>query len=258
MNEVFAGSAGHNNIVQGANSAYGKEHVEARRFLDAVAHYVKSAGWTFVNCTDDVGRTGTQVWTNSANKHLKVFNSDIDLQLHLNSASPAATGVEVLYHPSYGNKQKAAALSAKLASAFGLRDRGAKPRTDLGWLNKTKTGLMPELAFISNGEDMKKFHANFDKAAREMAEFITGKSVNPSTPQQPSYRINIGDFDSIEWTAAAFTKVKELLPDYGVWTQCVEGGYHRIIVGDFNSKQWADDTMAKLKVLGYGMWIQSL
>ncbi|WP_042761672.1 hypothetical protein, partial [Streptococcus sobrinus] len=51
-----------------------------------------------------------------------------------------------------------------------------------------------------------------------------GNQVNN---QQPSYRINIGDFDSIEWTAAALTKVKELLPGYGVWTQCVEGGYHR-------------------------------
>ncbi|RFB07681.1 N-acetylmuramoyl-L-alanine amidase, partial [Bacillus sp. OE] len=39
----FAGSGGHNEFAPGANSEYGIEHVEDRRFLNAVANYVQAA-----------------------------------------------------------------------------------------------------------------------------------------------------------------------------------------------------------------------
>lgn len=172
----FAGSGGHNSIVQGTNSIYGKEHVEDRKFLDAVAKYVQAAGWKYVNCSDEVGTTQTAVWSNTANNHLRVKDSDVDLQLHLN-ASPGGTGCEVWLHPSYGNRELAAKISKAMADAFGLRDRGIKLITDLGWINKTKTGLLPEICFIDNETDMQKYRANFDKAAKAVAEAIVGKSI---------------------------------------------------------------------------------
>ncbi|MHA2891272.1 N-acetylmuramoyl-L-alanine amidase [Bacillus cereus] len=172
----FAGSGGHNSIVQGANSVYGKEHVEDRKFLDAVAKYVQLAGWNYVNCSDEVGTTQTAVWSNAANNHLRVKDSDVDLQFHLN-ASPGGTGCEVWLHPLYGNRELAAKISKAMADAFGLRDRGIKLTTDLGWINKTKTGLLPEICFIDNEVDMQKYRANFDKAAKAVAEAIVGKSI---------------------------------------------------------------------------------
>ncbi|MDX6048388.1 N-acetylmuramoyl-L-alanine amidase, partial [Bacillus paranthracis] len=176
----FAGSGGHNSIVQGANSAYGKEHVEDRRFLDAVAKYVQAAGWKYVNCSDEVGTTKYDVWNNAANNHLRVVDSDVDLQFHLN-ATPGGTGCEVWLHPSYGNRELAAKISKAMADAFGLRDRGIKFSTDLGWINKTKTGLLPEICFIDNDIDMQKYRANFDKAAKAVAEVIVGKTIQSST-----------------------------------------------------------------------------
>ncbi|QWG87361.1 N-acetylmuramoyl-L-alanine amidase C-terminal domain-containing protein [Bacillus mycoides] len=172
----FAGSGGHNNIVQGANSNYGKEHVEDRRFLEAVANYVKAAGWKYVNCSDEVGTTQTAVWSNAANNHLRVADSDVDLQFHLN-ASPGGTGCEVWLHPSYGNRELAAKISKAMADAFGLRDRGIKFSTELGWINKTKTGLLPEICFIDNEVDMQKYRASFDKAAKAVAEVIVGRTI---------------------------------------------------------------------------------
>ncbi|MGG0262045.1 N-acetylmuramoyl-L-alanine amidase C-terminal domain-containing protein [Bacillus mycoides] len=172
----FAGSGGHNNIVQGANSVYGKEHVEDRRFLDAVAKYVQAAGWKYVNCSDEVGTTKGAVWSNAADNHLRVKDSDVDLQFHLN-ASPGGTGCEVWLHPSYGNRELAAAISKAMADAFGLRDRGIKFSTELGWINKTKTGLLPEICFIDNEVDMQKYRANFDKAAKAVAEVIVGRAI---------------------------------------------------------------------------------
>ncbi|MGG0207752.1 Cell wall hydrolase/autolysin [Bacillus mycoides] len=172
----FAGSGGHNYIVQGANSIYGKEHVEDRRFLDAVAKYVQAAGWSYVNCSDEVGTTQTAVWSNAANNHLRVKDSNVDCQFHLN-ATPGATGCEVWLHPSYGNKELAAKISKAMADAFGLKDRGIKFSTELGWINKTKTGLLPEICFIDNEVDMQKYRANFDKAAKAVAEVIVGKPI---------------------------------------------------------------------------------
>ncbi|WP_369899726.1 N-acetylmuramoyl-L-alanine amidase [Bacillus manliponensis] len=156
------------------------------------------------------------------------------------------------------------AVHDALMSFYGssIRDRGMKTK-DLAVLRETNmAAVLTENLFMDNVE-IKKFNdASFiDGVARAHADGVAkyfGMSVKPSAPKQELYRINVGDFDSIEWTAAALTKVKDLLPGYGVWTQCLEGGYHRILVGDFNSKQWADETLEKLKLLGYGMWVQTV
>ena len=181
----FAGSGGHNRIVPGANSQFGIEHVEDRKFLDAVANYVQLAGWEYVNCSDEVGTTKYDVWNNAANNHLRVKDSTVDCQFHLN-ATPGGTGCEVWLHPSYGDRELAAKISKAMADAFGLGDRGIKFSTDLGWINKTKTGLLPEICFIDNETDMQKYRANFDKAAKAVAEVIVGRSIQSSGTNQPT------------------------------------------------------------------------
>ncbi|MFA2589994.1 N-acetylmuramoyl-L-alanine amidase C-terminal domain-containing protein [Bacillus mobilis] len=181
----FAGSGGHNEIVPGANSQFGIEHVEDRKFLDAVANYVQLAGWEYVNCSDEVGTTKYDVWNNAANNHLRVKDSTVDCQFHLN-ATIGGTGCEVWLHPKYGDRELAAKISKAMADAFGLRDRGIKFSTDLGWINKTKTGLLPEICFIDNETDMQKYRANFDKAAKAVAEVIVGKSIQSSSTIQPA------------------------------------------------------------------------
>ncbi|YAR63706.1 hypothetical protein ACUIAK_15240 [Bacillus cytotoxicus] len=77
-------SAGHNSIVPGANSSYGREELVARDFVRRVGHYFRQAGWSVVDCTDNVGTTQTAVWTNCANNHLRV-KSAFDATFHLNS-----------------------------------------------------------------------------------------------------------------------------------------------------------------------------
>ncbi len=80
----------------------------------------------------------------------------------------------------------AAKISKAMADAFGLRDRGIKFSTELGWINKTKTGLRPEICFIDNETDMQKYRANFDKAAKAVAEVIVGKPIQSSGTSQPN------------------------------------------------------------------------
>ncbi|EMA6343065.1 N-acetylmuramoyl-L-alanine amidase [Bacillus cytotoxicus] len=175
---IAAISAGHNSIVPGASSSYGREELIARDFVQRVGHYFRQAGWSVVDCTDNVGTTQTAVWTNCANNHLRV-KSAFDATFHLNSFNGSASGTEVLYHPSYGNLAKCEQLGRVVANAFGTNWRGVKSRPDLGWLNKTKTDYYFELLFIDNESDMKKYNQNADKAARALVSAITGVDLAP-------------------------------------------------------------------------------
>ncbi|WP_144561640.1 N-acetylmuramoyl-L-alanine amidase [Bacillus mycoides] len=255
--QLFTSHAGHTQ-GGGARGCGYEESAVARQFNTLLIQAFKSAGQSVVDTTDNVGKTQNQNLNNlvrNCNSHPK--EERLDISLHLNSGG--GTGVEVLY---YDQRELAAKVSSAIANATGLRDRGPKERKELAVLKGTNApAILIELAFIDNTNDMKILMSKMQQVVNAIVQAVTGKTVSqpqPSAPQSASYRINIGDFDSIEWTAAALTKVKEILPGYGVWTQCLEGGYHRILVGDFNSKQWADDTIAKLKSLGYGMWIQNL
>jgi N-acetylmuramoyl-L-alanine amidase len=201
----FAGSGGHNRIVPGANSQFGIEHVEDRKFLDAVANYVQLAGWEYANCSDEVGTTKYDVWNNAANNHLRVKDSTVDCQFHLN-ATIGGTGCEVWLHPKYGDRELAAKISKAMADAFGLRDRGIKFSTELGWINKTKTGLLPEICFIDNEVDMQKYRANFDKAAKAVAEVIVGKSI-----QNGGGNVNNGGYQYVKSGGFGISLVQEVV-----------------------------------------------
>ncbi|PFV81775.1 N-acetylmuramoyl-L-alanine amidase [Bacillus sp. AFS059628] len=221
----LAGSGGHNSIVQGANSIYGKEHVEDRRFLDAVAKYVQVAGWKYVNCSDEVGTTQTAVWSNAANNHLRVKDSTVDTQFHLN-ATPGGTGCEVWLHPEYGDRKLAAAISKAMANAFGLKDRGIKFSTELGWINKTKTGLLPEICFIDNETDMQKYRANFDKAAKAVAEVIVGKTIQSSVNNE-GVAISMNKFNKVvtyEFGTALVPEMLGMMDALGYESRIISGG----------------------------------
>jgi N-acetylmuramoyl-L-alanine amidase len=75
------------------------------------------------------------------------------VSLHLNSAGPTAKGVEVLYRHD-ANEDLAADMSHRLAGASGIKDRGAKKRTDLAVLRfDAGPSVLVELGFITNKND---------------------------------------------------------------------------------------------------------
>lgn len=169
-------SAGHSQRVPGSSSIFGREELVARDFVSRVARFFRQAGWDVVDCSDNVGTTKTDVWSNCANNHLRV-NSDFDATFHLNCFNGTANGTEVLYHPSYGNYGKCESLGRTVANAFGTKFRGVQSRPDLGWLNKTKTDFYFELLFVDNESDMQKYNQNADKAAKALVEAVTGKII---------------------------------------------------------------------------------
>ena len=97
-----------------------------------------------------------------------------------------------------------------MADAFGLRDRGIKFSTELGWINKTKTGLLPEICFIDNETDMQKYRANFDKAAKAVAEVIVGKTIQSSTNNR-EVEITVNKFSKVVTYEFGTALVPEML-----------------------------------------------
>ena len=174
---VYNVHGGHNSIVPGAGK-YLNEVAEDRKVKDAVITMLRGAGHTVYDCTDDAGRTQGQNLANIVAK-CNAHNVDLDISIHLNAGG--GTGVEVYYYSGDSvGAAKAAAVSAAISEALGIRNRGAKPTTGLYVLSNTRaTAILVECCFVDNTTDKNAW--NVDKCATAIAEAVTGKSVSSST-----------------------------------------------------------------------------
>lgn len=99
--------------------------------------------------------------------------ADYLISVHLNSASPAATGVETYYRDGdAGDIALAKLVQAAMVASFGLRDRGIKAASTtrhkrlaiLEGATRSKPGCLAEFGFITNSSDVS---AIFSDAARD-------------------------------------------------------------------------------------------
>jgi len=110
---------------------------------------------------------------------------------HLNAFNGQATGAEVWYWA--GNEEarkKAAEVSATIAKALGIVDRGAKATTSLFVHRNTNSGvnvLLIEWCFIDNANDMRRLDQNMDQAIRTVMNVLgyntSGSGSIQATPQ---------------------------------------------------------------------------
>ncbi|MBA9027502.1 N-acetylmuramoyl-L-alanine amidase [Peribacillus huizhouensis] len=165
-------SSGHSLYVRGACGII-DEVVEARRVASKVAELLGATEYH-----DNTSRTQTANINGIVAFHNKQAR-DLDVSVHFNAASAtdAARGVEVLYY-SDGTKALAAKVSAAIAKAGGLKDRGAKKRTDLGFLKRTnKPAILIEVCFVDSKADVTAYKNNFEAICEAIAESISGKKA---------------------------------------------------------------------------------
>lgn len=102
-------------------------------------------------------------------------------EIHFNASSNAsATGVEVLYPDTHKtvNKTIANEMSVELACIMKIKNRGGKAESTSarGRLAILRTGagisFLPEIAFISNADDMKAYQANKVAIAKCIAKYL--------------------------------------------------------------------------------------
>lgn len=163
---------GHNSIVPGA-AKYLNEVTEDRKVKNKVISLLKAAGHTVYDCTDDSGQTQSKNLANIVSKCNK-HGADLDISIHLNAGG--GTGTEVLYTSPSG-KAWAEKVSKAVASALGIRNRGARKRDNLYVLNHTKsTAILVECCFVDSRTDKNAWDA--DKCAEAIVEAVTGKVVS--------------------------------------------------------------------------------
>ena len=200
---IYNVHGGHNSIVPGA-SKYLNEVTEDRKVKNKVIELLRAAGHTVYDCTDDSGRTQSQNLTNIVAK-CNAHSVDYDISIHLNAGG--GTGTEVLYYPtSSKGKAMAEAMSKRVADALGLKNRGAKSRSDLYVLKRTKApAVLIECCFVDSVTDRDKW--NVDVCAKAIVEAVTGKMVSSGTSSNTSSS-----------TPTAQTKADPLVID-GKWGQ---------------------------------------
>ena len=171
VNQFVTVTAGHSNKDPGAVNGKFKEAELVSQFRNAVAYYLREAGIQYK--TDGVGILNQDL--NAAIKLIK--GSSVAVEFHMNAAlNKSANGVETIALPK--DKKLAQELSKAVADAFGSRLRG-----DNGWIDQSQSargklgfisngGLIVELGFISNEEELFQFNARYWSAAKAVAKVL--------------------------------------------------------------------------------------
>lgn len=163
-------SAGHGGTDSGSIGAdKGKEKDRTLELANLVVNKLRQAGH---DVTVKQEKTSNGAW---AFKNRNGY--DYALSIHFNAFNGTATGTEVLYKNSLG---KAPELSKKIANVLGIKDRGAKCRTDLYMMNIGFDALI-EVCFHDNKGDLEAYNKRKNEVATTIAETINGGSIATNT-----------------------------------------------------------------------------
>jgi N-acetylmuramoyl-L-alanine amidase len=182
-------SSGHGSKIRGASGkscgSYGLDEVdEARKLVELVADYLETAGVNVKTYHDDVSTTQDE----NLNRIVDWHNSqtrDLDISCHMNAyeCTSKPMGCEVLY---VSQLELARRVSAAIADAGDLIDRGPKQRSDLFFLNNTEApAILLETCFVDSETDAALYRQNFDLICAAIAEAIADEDIEPQPEPEP-------------------------------------------------------------------------
>jgi hypothetical protein len=181
-------SSGHGLYVRGACGIL-DEVDEARRVVEGVADELRACGIDVKTYHDDVSRSQNE----NLNRIVDYHNGqtrELDVSVHFNAYEQVEKpmGVEVLY-VTQGNL--AGQVSAAIADAGDLIDRGAKKRTDLFFLNNTAMpSILIEVCFVDSEADADAYRTNVSLICEAIACVINGETVvEPPRPPGEVYSV---------------------------------------------------------------------
>lgn len=153
MHIAIAG--GHSANARGA-SGFIDEYDCDRAFVAQLIPAFESQGWYVTDCSNDADSVNGELA-----EECRIANgsgSDLFIAVHFNAGG--GTGTEVWHYPGSSAESYAESVSAELASALGLRNRGAKATTGLYVLNRTTMpAILIEVCFVDSEADADAWHA---------------------------------------------------------------------------------------------------
>lgn len=175
MPDLITWHAGHNYKVVGARGNGYKEEVETRRVVQRIAELCDENGIRYAITTDNDGSTQRQNLNNiiaNCNSHTR---DRVDVAIHFNQAFSEQGGVEVWY---YDQRELASKVSSAVASALGIRDRGAKEGKGLAVLNGTNApAILIEVCFLGHAGNMQAYEQRFEPLCRAIITSVTGQAL---------------------------------------------------------------------------------
>lgn len=210
VNSTGRGHGGRGAFDVGAVGNGTTEYAEVSWIND---QFVKKIGWADVS--DYSATNVNQNLVNIvANTNRVSSASDITLSHHKNAFNGKATGVEVWYYLGDATgRSLAEKLSAAIANALGLQNRGAKGTTNLYVVSNTNAHcLLIEWCFVDNTNDMKKWNANKVKAVDAALKVLGFKGGNAN--MKPTYYKQKNCYYKITEKACTIYKEPEMKTKY--------------------------------------------
>ena len=162
-------SSGHGKLVRGA-SGFLDEVDEARRVVDRVVEMFGANATAF---HDDVSQSQNENLDRIVDFH-NDQERDLDISVHFNAYNTTnePMGTECLY---LTQSELAASMAKKISLAAGFKNRGAKKRDDLFFLNKTdKPSILIEVCFVDSKADAELYRAHFGTMCAAISAAIAG------------------------------------------------------------------------------------
>ena len=187
------------------------ESDETRKVGYKLMEYLKSAGHTVVNCTNDKAASTNE----NLSKIVAMANAqplDLFVSIHFNSGR--GKGTEVY---TYGGKEHAEALNIlKNMSKLGFTNRGVKDGSSLYVVKRTNAkAMLIEVCFVDTKSDVELYEQRGANAvAKAICNAITGEEVK--TEQSVFYDVSTND--------AAYQHIKKL-KDYGIINGYSDGSF---------------------------------
>ncbi|MBP3931204.1 MAG: N-acetylmuramoyl-L-alanine amidase, partial [Peptostreptococcaceae bacterium] len=188
--------AGHTLKGKGTGATgYINESQENRSLSNIVVKYLKLAGHTVDYY--EINEASDYLQKQVAKANSKDY--DLVVQIHFNAhkTTNSEMGTETLYVSESG-KVWAEKINNKLSSIF--KNRGVKKRTDLYWLNNTKSiACLIEVCFVDSKADTDKYLANKNKVGKLIAEAIHRREIEEvKEASEVFYRVIAGSFSNRE------------------------------------------------------------
>lgn len=181
-------SAGHYGKRTGA-SGYMDEGEETVSLVQGLGKKLQQKGVQVNVIIDKQSKNQQQNLAYLVKQH-NATQRELDVSIHFNSAptqQKEGIGTEVLYVNS-SISSFAQKMSSEIAKAGKLKDRGAKQRTNLVFLNgTTKKAIIIEVCFVNSEQDVKLYRSNKNQIIEAIAETLISYFPNtvPPTPAAP-------------------------------------------------------------------------
>ena len=177
----IAVAGGHSKAAQGA-VGHLNEYTEDRKVKNALIQELKNRGHSVVDCSNE--KTTQNAELAEEVRLANASGAELFIAIHFNAGG--GTGSECWYYSgSSAGKAYSERVASKMASALGLRNRGAKATKSLYVLRKTSTtAILPEVCFVDTKADANAYNkigANAVAAAIADAVCNTNTGVTSST-----------------------------------------------------------------------------